>query len=65
MQMYHIFTLLVLLNGMDIFAKEYFVETFISTFILYHKSNFSIKINLSSVWYLFLMYFKQFSFFSN
>ena len=65
MQLYHIFTLLVLLNGMDIFAKEYFVEALINTFILYHKINFSTKINLSSVWYLCLMYFKKFSFFSN
>ena len=64
LQMYHIFTLLVLLNDMVIFAKEYFVEALIDTFILYHHSIFWMKINLRSVCYLFLMYSTQFSFFS-
>ena len=44
MQMYHIFTMLVLLNGMDHLAKEYFIESLMNTFIFYHQSNFLMKV---------------------
>ena len=33
MQMYQIFIMLVLLNGMDRLAKEYFIEALMNTFI--------------------------------
>ena len=44
MQMYHIFTMLVLLNGMDRLGKEYFIESLMNTFIFYHQSNFLMKV---------------------
>ena len=43
-------------------CKKIFYETLMSTFIFYHESNFWMKSNLSSVWYLYLMYSKQFFF---